>query len=396
MTNQLPAYLQNRQSKAVAAALRANLGAGSPPYLSIEGNRLTLVDAVGNALPVQTYDPQIGPYIDVNIVDVNNHISKIFFDPDTPYDPKATERLPPLCWSDNGVGPSRQASNPQSPTCAACPNNVWGSATSKVTGKGIKACSDLQKLAFTTAGHKTVFLLRIPPNSLTEMRAYTGKFASGEVGDITDVVTRIYFKQGIQGTLQFQAVSYIDEATAALREAIAVAKSADAIVGRLDTVHPAMLGLPAPGTIAMPPGPYIEPSPMAFAYVGGGGAPAGPAIGGNGQAAPFPAGPASPAFQPGPAPVVASQPTPTASQSTSPAETATPAASPSRRRGRPPVGSAATAQAAPATQAPFPTTQPVTPFPASAPPPGNNFGIQPGVPPSKEISDTLNNLFGPR
>ncbi len=393
MTNQLPAYLQNRQSKAVAQVLQANLGAGSPPYLSIEGNRFRLIDAVGNEQPVPTYDPQLGPYIDVNIVDVNNHISKIYFDPENPYDPKATERLPPLCWSDNGIGPSRNAVEPQSPTCAGCPNNVWGSATSKVTGKGIKACSDLQKIAFTTAGHKTVFLLRVPPNSLVEMRAYVGKFASGEVGDITDVVTRISFKQGIQGTLQFQAVSYIDEATAALREQIAAAKGADAIVGRLDTPHPGFAALPAPTMHVEGPG-GAGPAPVPqTTFAGGSG-------GGNG-AAPFPSTPVQPAAslpmqqqaQPSPSPI---NPAPVASE---------PAPAPSRRRGRPPAAQpqqqapaqAAPAQAAPAqaapVQAPFPTTNPAAPFPQSAPPPSNTFGIQPGVPPNEEIAATLNQLF---
>lgn len=370
MTNQLPAYLQNRQSKALARTLQENLGSGQPPYLSIEGGRFTLIDAVGNALPVATFDPQMGQYIDMNIIDVNNTISKIYFDPENPYDPKQADRAPPLCWSDNGVGPSRNAGSPQAPTCAACPNNTWGSATSKVSGKGIKACSDIQKIAFTTGTNKTVFLLRVPPNSLAEMRAYVGRFV-GEAADISDVVTRVSFKQGIIGTLQFQAAAYIDEPTMALRESILASKASDAIVGRLDSVHPAV-ALPAPG---------VEQRHTVVVEQGGGAGPANGAQGG-GSASYAPYNPPVTAFQTTVSPATAP---------TDPASAQVPSAPPTRRRGRPP--------AVPAQQASTPQATPIqAPFPTGAPAagPGNNFGIQPGVPPNQEIAATLDTLFGPR
>ena len=118
MTNQLPAYLQNRQSKGLAQSLVANLGVGSPPFLSIMGNRLTLIDSAGEEIPVTTYDPKIGPYLDCVVIDALERTSKVFYD--KPYDPSATQYEPPACWSDNGVGPSRNAAVPQPSTCADC------------------------------------------------------------------------------------------------------------------------------------------------------------------------------------------------------------------------------------------------------------------------------------
>ena len=50
--------------------------------------------------------------------------------------------------SDNGTAPSRNASNPQARTCAECPQSAWGSKVSTVSGKGVKACADIQKIAF--------------------------------------------------------------------------------------------------------------------------------------------------------------------------------------------------------------------------------------------------------
>src|SRR5262245_26694539 len=171
---ELPDFLRTRQSKAVGDTLAGNLGQGSIPYLSILGGRFTLIDAAGNESPAGGFDQAIGVYIDCTIIDVNDHISKIYYD--APFDPNASGWSPPTCWSDNGVAPSRNANKPQSPTCASCQWFPWGSATSKVSGKGVKACSDYQKLAILVTGYEPIFLLRVPPNSLNPLREYLHRF----------------------------------------------------------------------------------------------------------------------------------------------------------------------------------------------------------------------------
>ena len=114
--NQLPDYIQNRQSRGLAQRVSQNLGTSSPPYLSIMGNKFTLVDAAGNEQPIPTYeaDPvkcmrgqNPGPYADVVIVDVNDHVSRIFYD--VPFDPSAQSYQPPACFSHNGLAPSKLA-----------------------------------------------------------------------------------------------------------------------------------------------------------------------------------------------------------------------------------------------------------------------------------------------
>lgn len=397
MTNQLPAYLQQRQSQAIGRTLQDSLGAGAVPYLSIDNDRFTLVDAVGNKLPLTTVDPQIGWYADIAIVDANKHKSRVFWGPDRTYNPD--DPSPPVCVSDNGFAPGRQSQEPQAPTCAQCQWSVWGSKVSQISGKGIPACGEMQKLAFTIAGHKTVFLLRVGPNSLKQLREYQGKF-SGQPFDITDVITRVTFVPGVRGTLQFSAVGYIDEATYQLREQIAEAHAADAIVGRLDTVHPHAAMLPASTpTTALPapqgnPSPFPQQSSMPSAPQNTQNGPfnqAGPAQAHPGGQSNMPNAPSSaaPAMQPSgqPAPFMpASAPfanapsTATATQQTQSAPTAGNAASPSKRRGRPPAQPAQ--QAAQPAQAPFPVNGPT-----------NNFGIQPGVAPNQELAATLNSLF---
>jgi hypothetical protein len=337
--NQLPAYLQNKASRGLAQSLISNLGAGSPPFLSIMGNRLTLIDSAGEEIPVTTYDPKIGPYIDCVVIDALERTSKIFYD--KAFDPGATQYEPPACYSDNGIGPSRNASKPQSPTCPACPNNAWGSKVSAVSGKGVKACADIQKTAILVGGFEMPFLLRIPPNSRTNFRGYVNKFV-GQPIDVCDVTTRVSFEPGGIGTLHFDAVGYIDEATFGQREKLSLAKATDSMIGRLD--------MPIQGALAAP----VQPQQIAH----------------EAQEQPHPFAPALPVQQPAP-----QQPAPA-----------------TRRRRN-------TAEAAPAQtsvqpiQAPFmPQAQP-TGINGPAPAAGT-FGMAQAPAPDAGLQNTLDNLFG--
>lgn len=232
MSNQLPAHLQSKTYAPIAERAIANIGQAAPPSLSIEGNRFTLIDAIGNEMPIQTL------FLDANIVDVGDHTSKIFYDTD--YAGKGQAMGPPPCWSDNGIGPSRNASSPQAPTCASCPKNEWGSATSKMTGKGIKACRDYEKIAIVPIGMQMVFLLRLPPNSRNHWRDYLKVFKGGV--DVSDVITRIEFEQGVQGTIMFSLVPMPNGGVGYLppgpptdfRNHLRAENATDDIVGRLD------------------------------------------------------------------------------------------------------------------------------------------------------------------
>jgi len=239
-TPNLPAYLQNRRPSGVTAGILAGLPSGSPPTLSIRSQRFTLVDAAGNERPAGAMDPQLGLYVDVVIVHVNPHTSKLFYD--VAYDPSAQDFSPPACFSDNGLGPSRQSAKPQSPTCAACPKNQWGSDVSKITGKATKACNDAKKIAVVMPDNPDMaFLLRVPPNSLKHISAYAKMVGAQSLGDrpveVSDVVTRITFDKQVQGTLNFAPVGWIDERTAVALDKIWVEKKADEMIGLNDTPH---------------------------------------------------------------------------------------------------------------------------------------------------------------
>lgn len=382
MTTNLPAYLLDAPPENFAQRALANLGMGSPPYVSIMGNRFTLVDETGAEEGVATYDPKTGPYLDCVIADIGDHMSKIYYA--RPFDPSASTYLPPDCWSDNGVTPSRNASVPQSATCATCQWGMWGSKVSQVSGKGVKACSDFMKLALVIPGDDVTFLMRVPPNSLSNLRAYLAKFAA-EISP-SMVITRVSFEAGGIGTLVFSAVSYVDESTFKRVKQVRAAKATDNLVGRNDLPREA---LPAPAAQAALPA-------------------AAPAFGVTGnppieqqlvqQQAPLQTAQVQPApFQPSPAPTavapVVQTALPPATMFTPGTATtpSTPAPEPQRRRRRTreqiDADNAAAARAAPAQQ----QAQPAATPPANGP----AFGMAQGAPPPADLGPMLDSIFGP-
>lgn len=381
---QLPAHLQGFASKSLSKQVATNIGSAAPPYISIEGNKYTLIDAAGNAQPAGQYDQQLGVYLDCVIWDVADHISKVYYE--KAYDPSSQTFAPPDCWSDNGVGPSRQASKPQSPLCATCPKNEWGSAVSKVSGKGVKACNDQQKVAVFVPGYQPIFLLRIPPNSLKNFRAYAERF-NGQGFDMDVMVTRLSFEPQGVGTLLFQAVNWIDQPMMALIADARGRNAADSLLGRNDTVREA-----APAAL---PGPAA--APMAATAVPPGMPGGGPAAGF--VPSPLPAGTAAvPAATPAQAPPAQPSGFPTQQATPSASAPATaPTASPSEQAPRQRRRRSTAAEAPPAQPqgAPFPhpgaAAAPAAPPPAA---PQSNFGIVPGAAADPALSAALNTVFG--
>jgi hypothetical protein len=384
--NQLPSYISG-QSKNVAQRARALVPTGSPPYMSIAGGHFTLVDAAGNTRQFQTL------YADVVIIDVNDHLSKIFF----PDNYKQGDNTPPLCFSDNGVGPSRNATQPQSPTCGSCQWGDWGSKISQM-GSRVKACADQQKVVLIVPGlPNQEFLLRIPPNSLKGWAGYLDTFRHGY--DVTDIVTRISFEEGVLGTLRFEPSpeAFFDNPKwqqcnlLQNREAAWHNPAVNQMIGRTDEAAQGLIGGPG--------------------FRGGSAAPALPPAGSPPGVTVSPGALLSNPNQPAPmthAPAV-QQPPQFGGQlqgTPQPAQTA-----PARRgrRGRQPAAQNGQQSAQGAPQAPFPhgnqasfapavTTAPgapTSPAPAAAPANPAPFGMAQGQAPGSDIERMLNDTFGP-
>lgn len=108
------------------------------------------------------------------IVGISPNISKQF------YDKRYSEGddAAPDCFSLNGTTPDPQSPKPQCQTCAACPQNVFGSRITEA-GKKAKACQDSRRVAVVPLGdienasYGGPMLLRLPPMSLPNLATFS-------------------------------------------------------------------------------------------------------------------------------------------------------------------------------------------------------------------------------
>lgn len=197
---QVPAFLQQFRNKDLDAEARAGITSfARPPHISIDNNRFHIVGAgVDEVTDLEDFA------IEVVVVGANKGRSKIYYD--KPYDPKAADNSPPTCYSDNGIAPSVNASEPQNATCDGCSKSFWGSQTSKVSGKGIPACQDRKKLVVLFDG--LLYQLIIPPNSLSIWQKYAKEIADHPQLSLNIVRTRVTFDPKVQGTLNFMPLGF--------------------------------------------------------------------------------------------------------------------------------------------------------------------------------------------
>lgn len=264
----LPASLAGLTRRRILDDADQGLGTSRGAHISIRGNRFRLIDGAGNEKLVET------TYLDVVVCDANPNTSKVYFAGE--YNPSNPSDDPPACWSDNGTGPSKDALSPQSPTCTVCPWNDRNSATSKLTGKGIKACSDRKKIGVVLpdAPDVVVYELQIPPGSLTNLRAYNKwinqQATGGRALDLADLVTRIEFDPDKTGVMLFKPAGWADDdRTIQLLQYIETNNLGAAAVGRNDVaLDPARFALPAKTVpyeqIAAPVAPQAPPQQFAL------------------------------------------------------------------------------------------------------------------------------------
>ncbi len=238
----LPAYLQNSRAPRLAERSTEGMGSALPPHISIAGNRFKLVDQSGDERQVDS------TYLDVCIADISDQMNKLYYG--KKYEAGSNDQ--PICFSANGIAPSKEAMQPQSPTCQECQWNVRGSATSPLSGQPIKACRDEKWLAVLIPGHKIVWQFRVTPGSFKNWKSYTEKF-KGQPFDLKDVVTRLQFEADANGVITFQPTAFIDEALAKMREEAFDAKATDMIVGRLDQPIATLSGPIAPPPVSQNP-----------------------------------------------------------------------------------------------------------------------------------------------
>lgn len=237
-----PAFLDKLRSRTLTETAVESFGSTMPPHISIRANKFRLVDAAGQ-------EKVMGDTLDVVVIDLNPKMTRVYYGKDYEED----DPTPPLCFSDNGVAPSSQARTPQAPACAGCKWSTWGSAVSKITGKGIPACAQAVKLAVLALKDESriAYLFRIPPNSIAPFREYA-KICKGHKVEFTEIVTTLSFSDEQVGTINFKPSKYVDdEALVAHILKLWEANATDGLVGKLDKPYTGPVA--APQQAALPP-----------------------------------------------------------------------------------------------------------------------------------------------
>lgn len=184
---------------------------GGYPVMSIRGAKWRIVEG-GEESPI--YMPgtkDLAPAIKVVLMRANQALSKTF------YLGKYVEGsdTPPDCSSNDGIRPLDDSPNKQSDACATCPQNVWGSKINESSGKQVKACADVRRMAILPADDMSYspILLRVPGASLGDLAAY-GKALKKRGIPYAAVVTKLAFDADAaypKITFQFERVLTAEE-----------------------------------------------------------------------------------------------------------------------------------------------------------------------------------------
>lgn len=185
---------------------------GGFDVISIKGKVFT-VKSGDEAKPIMK-DGAPAPFIDVVLVKVwpiGKAYAKVYYA--NAYTEGSEDK--PTCYSNDGVTPGINAVTPQSPTCATCKHNQWGSRITN-DGKKAKQCQDSKRLAVAAPGRLNApMLLRVPPSSLNALASYGQTLANRRV-KYYGVLTRIGFDYTkAHPALTFTPIGFLDEQSVA-------------------------------------------------------------------------------------------------------------------------------------------------------------------------------------
>lgn len=185
-TAQMPAFLMNRAATSqVMAAAMTGLGGSSVLRLVANQGRFRIKDG-----STETVLPDL--FLDTIIIGALPGVTKTFYMTSyTVGDDKANKQ--PDCSSLLGDVPDANVPNKQAESCAACPQNAWGSKISN--GKEVKACSDYRRVALVSADDPdTVYQANIPPASIKAWGNYIKELRMRGAA-VDQVITRISLQE---------------------------------------------------------------------------------------------------------------------------------------------------------------------------------------------------------
>lgn len=163
---QLPAFLQQAAGAAsINQQAATGTGGNTPDSISIEGGRFSIFKGGAKVQTLGQLEMQ------VVIIHANPGITKTFYA--SAWNP-AQDAMAPDCSSDDGVMPRADVGTPQCGSCAACPQNQFGSKINPQTQKQSKACTDKKSLAVVAPGavDGDMYRFQVPAASLGDFGAF--------------------------------------------------------------------------------------------------------------------------------------------------------------------------------------------------------------------------------
>lgn len=247
---QLPAFLQQAAGAANVNALAASgTGGGSVDHISLKGGRFHVVRSGQQPMTLELFN------LDVIIVHANPGMTKAFYAGQ--WNPDESEA--PICSSDDGVHPRADATQPQCASCAACPQNQFGSRINPQTGKEAKACQDKKTIAVVTPGQVSGEMLRlqVPAASLKDFGTYLRSLPNVPY---FGVITRISFDTSVSfPKIKLQALDYVRDPQAfAIIQQRHESDEAKAIAGVAGFTSMRTLEAPAAPALSAPPA-FMQP-----------------------------------------------------------------------------------------------------------------------------------------
>src|SRR3990167_7136165 len=162
----LPAFLQQAAGAAsINQQAATGTGGNTPDSISIEGGRFSIFKGGAKVQTLGQLEMQ------VVIIHANPGITKTFYA--SAWNP-AQDAQAPDCSSDDGVMPRADVGTPQCGSCAACPQNQFGSKINPQTQKQSKACTDKKSLAVVAPGavDGDMYRFQVPAASLGDFGAF--------------------------------------------------------------------------------------------------------------------------------------------------------------------------------------------------------------------------------
>lgn len=195
-------------------------------------------------------------FLNVIIINALPKVSRQFYA--TAFDPDAAPTLPD-CWSNLGDVPDAKAANPQSTSCANCPQNIEGSGTN---GKG-RACRFNRRIALLLENDMSgdIYQFNIPAKSLFgkgvgnthPFESYI-KFLPANGESIDRIITQIAFDENeTADVLKFTPVRHLTD------EEIDVVEAAQATQESKRVIQ--LTVAQQDGVVKLPPAAKADPEP---------------------------------------------------------------------------------------------------------------------------------------